>query len=202
MLLPAGIPDLAGNAISGGYGSGQTYIVDKSSPTVISINRQLPLAQNTNATAVTFRAIFSEAVTGVDATDFVATIVSGSLTSSISSVTVVGTAGTTYGITIFSIIGNGTLRLNLKTTNTGITDSFGNSITGGYTNSQTYIIDRTTPTVISINRQLPLSQNTNVAAVTFRVIFSEAVTGVDATDFVATVVSGSLTSSISGVTVV
>src|SRR5438477_270506 len=135
MLLPAGIPDLAGNAISGGYGSGQTYIVDKSSPTVISINRQLPLAQNTNATAVTFRVIFSEAVTGVDATDFVATVVSGSLTSSISGVTVVGTTGTTYDVTVSSITGSGTLRLDLKASNTAITDVAGNAITSRYTRS-------------------------------------------------------------------
>ena len=109
-----GIIDVAGNAITGGYTSGQTYIIDNAAPTVISINRQLPSAQNTNVTSVTFRAIFSEAVTGVDASDFTTTVVSGSLTSSISGIAVVGTAGTTYDVTVSSITGSGTLRLDLR----------------------------------------------------------------------------------------
>ena len=58
--------------------SGQTYIIDKIAPTVISISRQLPLTQNTNASSVTFRAIFSETATGVGVTDFTTTVVSGS----------------------------------------------------------------------------------------------------------------------------
>ena len=171
---------------------------DRTPPTVVSINRQSPTTQSTNATSVTFRAIFSEAVTGVDATDFATTVVSGSLTSSISSVAIVGTDGTTYDVTVSSITGSGTLRLDLKATNTGIIDAAGNAITGGYTIRNLYN-NKTVPTAVSINRQLPSAQNTNATSVTLRAIFSEAVTGVDATDFTATVVSGSLTSSISGV---
>ena len=143
----------------------------------------MPSAQNTNVTSVTFRAIFSESVTGVDATDFATTVVSGSLTSSISGVAVIGTAGTTYDVTVSSITGNGTLRLDLKATNTAITDVAGNVITTGYTSGQTYIIDKTAPTVTAPKRQLPLTQNTNATSVTFRAIFSETVTGVNATDF-------------------
>src|SRR6266487_6098548 len=115
-------------------------------PKVVSINRQIPTYQTTNATSVTFRATFSESVTGVDATDFSATVVSGSLNSSIAGVTVVNSS--TYDITI-SITGSGTLRLDLKASNTGITDIAGNSIAGGYTPGETYIINQTAPTVVS-----------------------------------------------------
>ena len=101
----------------------------------------MPSAQNTNVTSVTFRAIFSEAVTGVDATDFTATVVSGSLTSSISGIAVIGTTGTTYDVTVSSVTGNGTLRLDLKDAGTSIADVVGNAIIGGYTSGQTYSIN-------------------------------------------------------------
>src|SRR5678815_102724 len=134
-----GITDVAGNAIASGYTSGQTYIIDNTAPTVVSINRQVPLTQNINATSVIFRIVFSEAVTGVDVTDFVAITVSGSLTSGVTGVAAVGTTGDTYDVTVSSITGSGTLRLDLKAANTGITDVAGNAIASGYTSGQTYI---------------------------------------------------------------
>jgi hypothetical protein len=109
---------------------------------VLSINRQLPTATTTNANAVTFRAIFSEKVTGVDAPDFTA-VVSGSLTATVSGVTPVGTDGSTYDVTVSAISGNGTLRLDLKSSSTGISDVATNSINSGYTTGQTYTIQQT-----------------------------------------------------------
>ena len=42
---------------------GQSYTIDKSPPTVVSVTRHTPSGQNTNATTHTFRVICSEAVT-------------------------------------------------------------------------------------------------------------------------------------------
>src|SRR6266542_5324397 len=173
---------------------------DKTPPTVKSINRQSPTSSTTNATSVIFKVTFSEKVNGVDATDFTATVLSGTLSATVASITVVNSS--TYSVTVNSISGNGVLRLDLKVSGTGITDLAGNAISGGYTEGQTYTIDQTPPTISSINRQLPTGSTTNATAVIFEVTFSESVNGVDVTDFTATVVSGTLSVTVASVTAV
>ena len=157
-----GIADTIGNAISGGFTTGQIYTIDQP-PTVISINRQSPATANTAASSVTYRIIFSEAVTGVNPTDF-SMVVTGTVAGNLASnaVVMVGTDGTTYDVTVTSVAGNGTLRLNLNATNTGITDTIGNAIGGGFTTGQTYTIDQP-PIVLSINRQSPVADTTTRA---------------------------------------
>jgi hypothetical protein len=283
--------------------NGSSVTFDKTVPTVTSITRQSPLSQTTNASGVTFRVTSSENVSGVDITDFALTVVSGAVTGTLGTVTPVGTGGTTYDVTVSGISGNGTLRLDLKPTGTGIADAAGNAIATGFTSGETYIIsqnaptltpvtiasnnvnpslakpsniitlsftaseainppsvtiathavtatagaansytatytitggnvegvipftinfsntsgtagvqvttttngssvtfDKTAPIVTSINRQSPLSQTTNASGVTFRVTFSENVSGVDITDFALTVVSGAVTGTLGTVT--
>lgn len=163
---------------------------DKTAPTVTSINRQSPTTETTTATVLTFRATFSEKVSGVDAADFAVTAVSGNVSGAISGVTTVGTEGTTYDVTVSSITGSGVARLDLKSSGTGVIDVSGNTIGGGFSTGQTYSItlagDVTAPTVVSINRYNPTTQNTTATSLVFRTTFSEAVTGVDVTDFVLT----------------
>src|SRR5262249_58159256 len=68
------ITDLAGTAV-GGPGpqnfTGQTYVVDRQAPSVVSITRLD--ADPTNAASVNYQVQFSEAVSGVDAADFALT---------------------------------------------------------------------------------------------------------------------------------
>ena len=123
--------------------NGSSVNFDKTIPAVVSINRQVPSTETTNATSVTFRATFSEPVSGVDAADFSLAITSGSVSGIVSSATPV--SGSVYDITVSSITGNGTLRLDLKSTGTGIADAAGNAIGGGYTGGQSYIISQTSP---------------------------------------------------------
>src|SRR5436309_3145958 len=98
---------------------------DQTPPKVNSINRQSPTGSTTNATAVTFEVTFSESVNGVDVTDFIATVVSGTLSATVASVTAVNSS--TYSVTVNSISGNGLFRLDLKVSGTGITDLAGNA---------------------------------------------------------------------------
>jgi hypothetical protein len=179
--------------------NGSSVLFNKGAPAVLSINRQSPSVVNTNASSVTFRVTFSKKVTGVDRADFSIVTVSGNVTGTIGNkaVTSVGTDGTTYDVTVSSITGNGTLRLDLKSSGTGIIDVNGNAITGGYTSGQTFIIDKIVPAVTSINRQSPLAATTNAISLTYRVTFSEKVRQVDYTDFTITKVSGTVTSIIS-----
>src|SRR5205085_1741636 len=113
----------------------------------------------TSATSVIFRVTFSEIVSGVDATDFAATAVSGTVSGIIASngVTAVGTTGDTYDVTVSSITGNGTLRLDLKAANTGIADLAGNAISGGYTTGQSYTVQP----AVSTNSSLKFNGTNN-----------------------------------------
>jgi len=176
---------------------------DLTAPAVISSNRQSPTTATTSATSVTYRVTFSEKVTGVDTTDFAVTTVTGAVTGSVASngVSPVGTAGDTYDVTVSSITGEGTLRLDLNPTGTGIKDAAGNAISGGYTGGQTYTIqaaDLTAPMVVSSNRQSPTTDTVSATAVTYRVPFSEKVTGVDSTDFAVTTVTGAVNGTVAG----
>lgn len=180
-------------------GIAKTPPADKTPPEIVSINRQSPTTETTSAPALTFRTTFSEKVTGVDAADFVLTT-SGTASGTVNTVAAVGTTGSTYDISVGSISGEGTIRLDLQASSTGISDAAGNAISGGYTGGQSYTIiapDQTPPTVVSINRQNPVSESTSATSLSFRVTFSEQVKGVDADDFIFTVVSGPVSGTLS-----
>ena len=173
-------------------------------PTVLSVNRQNPTNQYTSAASVVWRVTFSEAVTGVDTTDFTVTALSGSIAGySVSSVTTVNTS--TYDVTVNTGSGDGELRLDVPATAI-IYDLGNNAYSSNFTSGQTYIVDDITPPLVSsVNRQDPTGQYTNQASVVWRVTFSEPVTetSVDITDFTVTKLSGAITGySVASVTTV
>jgi len=189
--------DLAGNLINTTFNSGEVYTIDKLPPSVVSINRAG--TSPTGAASISWTVTFSEAVTGVDASDF-ALAVSGVAGASISGVT--GSA-TTYTVTANSGTGSGTLGLNLADDDS-IIDVDGSRPLGGagagngnFT-GQVYAIDHTAPTVVSINRAA--AYPTTASSVTFTVTFSESVTGVNNADFAlaATGLSGSAITNVTG----
>ena len=111
--------------------------VEDTPPAVSSINRQSPSGATINGGTVVFRATFSEQVSGVDAADFQLTA-TGSTTGTINNLSAV--SGTTYDVTVGSVGGTGTLRLDLKSSGTGIVDVAGNQLAGGYTAGQAYTV--------------------------------------------------------------
>jgi len=136
----------AGN---GNFNSGQSYTLDRTSPTVLSSVRANP--NPTTATTVYFIVTFSEPVTGVDTTDF-------SLTTTginFASITGVSGSGTTYTITVNTGSGFGTLRLDV-TDNDSIWDMVHTPLggvglaNGNFTSGETYTIG-VTPLVVSIS---------------------------------------------------
>ena len=167
-------------------------VQDQTPPLAVSILRQSPTTQLTNASTVIFRATFSEKVRGVDNSDFTLTTVSGTASGVLANgaVSPVGSDSITYDVTVSTVQGDGTLRLDLNGTGTSIADTAGNAITTGFTNGATYIFDHTVPLAVSILRQSPTTQLTNASTVIFRATFSEKVRGVDRSDFTLTTVSG------------
>ncbi|MHA4847892.1 hypothetical protein ACX0G7_27265, partial [Flavitalea antarctica] len=163
---------LASDGISGGLPA----------PSVASILRSSPTTQNTTATTVVYAVNFTESVSGVNATDFTLSA-SGTANGNISSV---AGSGSAYTVTVNNITGTGSLRLDLNSSGTGITDGDNNPITGGFTGGETYNVspgDLTAPSVASILRSSPTTQNTTATTVVFAVNFSESVTGVNSSDF-------------------
>ena len=174
-----------------------TYTLDTTPPTVSSIVRNSPNPSAANT--VSWTVTFSENVTGVNAADFTLTPV-GLTGTSISSVT---GSGATYTVTANTGAGNGSLQLNLVDDDS-IIDVAGNKLgstglgNGSFSGaSSIYTIDKSSPLVNSINRSG--ASPTNATSVSWTVIFSESVTGVDGTDF--SLIAGGITSAtISSVT--
>lgn len=136
--------DVAGNVSSAS--SGLSISIDTTAPSVSTINRVSSAL--TNATSVDYMVSFAEAVYGVDTTDFSLTA-TGTATGSVATVTQVN--ANTFTITANTLTGDGTLRLDLKNSGTGITDTAGNAIATGFTLGQTYTLDHTAPAVTSVN---------------------------------------------------
>src|SRR5207253_1430232 len=111
-------------------------------------------------------------------------------------------SGANYTVTVDTGTGSGTIGLNLTDDDSiidGATNPPGGTGAGnGDFTGEFYTIDRTAPTVVSINRTdaNPSSGST----VHFTVTFSEAVTGVDTADFavVPTGVTGASVTGVSG----
>ncbi len=104
-------------------GSSAGVLAGVAPPSVVSINRSNPSSQTTSASSVTFSVTFSEALSGVDATDF-ALALSGA---SASTPVVVGGGPAVYSVTVNGISGTGTVGLNLVD-NGSIHDALGNSL--------------------------------------------------------------------------
>jgi glucose/arabinose dehydrogenase len=173
-------------------GAGKLYNIQyQEGPTVTSI-----LRTDSNPTAsanVNFTVVFSESVTGVDVNDF-SLITSGILGAS---VTNVSGSGATYTVTVSTGNGNGTIRLDVVNDNT-IKNAVLKPLRAGFTSGQMYDIDKIAPTVIS---SLRAGNNpTSATGVNFTVVFSEAVIGVDKTDFtlMTTDVTGATVGGVNG----
>jgi hypothetical protein len=113
---------------------------EKLPPTVLSVNLQAPANATTNASSVTFRVTFSVAVVSVDAADFTKTI--SGITAGIISVSPV--SGTVYDVTVASISGSGSIRLDVLST-ASIQDGSGIPYASNFTTGQSYTIDQTPP---------------------------------------------------------
>ncbi|MBL9194232.1 MAG: putative Ig domain-containing protein [Opitutaceae bacterium] len=118
-------------------------LVDGVPPAVESSLRNTP--SPTAATSVAYTVKFVEPVSGVDIGDFELTTTG---TAGGSLATLLQTDTVTYVITISNVGGDGTLRLDLRSTGTAIIDAVGNPILGGYTAGQVYTVDNTKPSLV------------------------------------------------------
>jgi hypothetical protein len=189
---------LGGAGANNGNFTGQaTYSVIKTAPVVSAIS--LVGSNPTAAATVGYAVTFNQDVVGVDASDFqpVAADITGASIASVSG------SGNTYTVIVNTGNGNGTLGLNLvddDSIRNGLDTVLGGAgIGNGNFVGQVYGINKTPPRAAAIER-LQTSPN-NTGTVNFTVSFSEAVAGVDPTDF-ALVTQGVTGAGITAVTAV
>ena len=153
-------------------------------PAVSSINRAAPSTAITSASSLSFAVNFTSTVTNVLASDF-QILTTGDVAAT--TPVVVSGSGSSYTVTVNGVHGSGTLELELVDNDT-IADPLGTPLGGvglfnGSFTGQSYTIVQSFPTVLSINRTTPPGPTTVDSSVSFTVTFSEAVTGVVASDF-------------------
>ena len=174
---------------------------DTTAPTVMSIVRQSPASSPTNADILTWRVTFSEDVANVDAADF-------EVSDTAATLTVAAVPGSLLAYDVTAVEGGladltGTVTLSFASGH-NIVDTARNALantapTGA--NDATFVLDRTAPTMASVERHTPSSSPTNADRLTWRVTFSEAVANVDAADFAVSDRTATLeVSVVSGVT--
>ena len=161
-----------------------TILTDTTAPTLSSIERSNPPTENTDSQTLVYGVTFSESVTGVDAADFVISQYS----TGTGSITLTG-SDNVYYVTV-SATQDGTYNLDLVSSGHGITDESSNPLTDTTPTGEdhTYTVstvpaDTTAPTLTSIERSSPATENTDSQTLIYEVTFSEDVTGVTQSDF-------------------
>ncbi|MCP4042688.1 MAG: hypothetical protein GY731_12165, partial [Gammaproteobacteria bacterium] len=118
----------------------QAYTLDTTAP-IVSGSATTGGATGSD-TSVTFRVTFSGSVDNIDTTDFTLTA-TGSASGNIASVS--AASGDTVDVTVDTIAGAGSLRLDVAGGH-DLTDTAGNIISGGYTGGTPHLVDFTPPT--------------------------------------------------------
>ena len=205
----SGIADTGGNQLASTSLEvvSEAYLVETVAPTITSITRTASSALTRGLTAPSFRVVFSEVVSGVGTSSFIARLGS-SVVATPTFATVVADPATTvaglsyaYTVTLGLLgaigIGESTSFINIdisstKTIYQETKDEFGNPLTVTTPTGSVsgYILDTIAPRVTSITRAVGTPSLIGAQSTpTFTVVFSEAVTGVATSSF--TVVTGS-----------
>jgi LPXTG-site transpeptidase (sortase) family protein len=151
----------------------------------------------TNATSVDFNLAFTQPVSPVVAGDFSLSTTGGESGATITGVTPTSGFNTNYVVSVATVSGAGTIRLDVADTDATIKNGSGNSLgITSYSTGPSDSIDRIAPTVVSITRVS--ASPTELGMVTFTVNFSEPVSGVIAGAFTLTTTGGQSDAAISG----
>ncbi len=177
---------------------------DTTAPGVTSIERYSPTDEYTNADSLTWRVTFDEAVRNVDMADFSLTTPDGIAFPGTTALAVSSVSTSVYDITASgSGIENADNQIQLVfASGHSIEDLSGNALpaspTVSGTNDNSFQLDNTAPTVVSIERQSPTTAMTDEDSLTWRVMFGDTgggyIPSVDAADFSVTGTTATITS--------
>ncbi|MGR5499079.1 tandem-95 repeat protein, partial [Vibrio sp. DNB22_10_4] len=188
--------DNNGNGTNGyvaAYTGGTTHTVDMVAPNVTSITPKN--SPSPSADSIQFSVIFDESANDVSIDDFILTS-TDSASGSINAVS--SSSGSAIDVTVNSISGQGTLRLDLKGS-ANITDDDGNGngtngYVAAYTGGTAHTVDRIAPDVSTIVRKTPSVADTNSDTLVWTVSFSKSVSTITTGDFEVSGTTASVTS--------
>jgi hypothetical protein len=193
-ILPTGFTDLAGNAGANTINDTQSFVVDKSSPQTKSVGPVVPDPRNIPVTTITV--VFSEAIPDAatagkvaglatfDLADLALTLngtavtLGGAITvtADLSSATKVGalTGYTSWIISGLDLVTAAQGNYILTVLPTGLTDLAGNAGVVGAVDTDSWTMDTTAPTTVSVGPIVPNPRNTPAPS-SVTVSFSEAI---------------------------
>ncbi|WP_440958142.1 Ig-like domain-containing protein [Oceanicaulis sp. LC35] len=164
LTLSVTLTDGAGNA---GSAATDTTTKEAQAPQVNSIT--ISGSPAGNAASVDFSVTFSEAAQNISTDDFALTT-TGSATGTIASVS--SATGTTVTVTVNTISGDGTIRLDLSGA-TNIQDASGNAGPNAYTAGSVHTVDNTAPAAFGITWLPALVTGSNETAAPLRFTTAE-----------------------------
>ena len=185
------IVDDAGNVATPYAGGGSVSVVD--TPAAVSSITPSTLGPS-NATSLAYNVVFTKNVYDVATGDFQLTA-TGTAAGSVTGVS--AASGSSFTVTVGSITGDGTLRLDLLP-GSGAQDIAGAGV-AGYTSGGTATFRHTPPAVVSSTPGTP--GPTNATSLSFAVVFSEPVYNVAPADFQLTT-TGTAAGTLTGVSAV
>lgn len=200
----SGTVPLGGSGLDNGNFPGQTYTINRTPPTA-EIPRRNNAPERTAADTVAYTVFFSEPVNGIDTNAqggfrnfrlLTSGEVSGAQVVSVTPRSPDVNANTSYDVEVRTGSGNGAITLQLIDDDSVTSRARGVPLNGNV-DSQNYSILKTPPTVASITRVG--NSPTGDPTASFRVIFAQDVTGVNAEDF-APAASGITGASVVSVT--
>lgn len=172
--VPAGgATDVAGNLNLASTSADNSITVDRTRPTV-TVNQASDQTDPTSVTAILFDVVFSESITGFDASDVAMGGSASGVTWYVSEID-----GERYRIVVTALAGDGTIAPLIAAA--AATDDAGNANLASTSTDGSVFFDGTPPRVESIIRTD--SDPTSASSVGFQVRFSEAVNEVDRNDF-------------------
>jgi len=175
-VVPQAAMDAAGNPSTASTSTDNTVTVDNIAPTV-TINQAAGQSDPASTLPVNFTVVFSEPVTGFDASDVSFGV--ASVNTSAINIAVTG-SGSNYNVAIIGLTSNGG-SISVGIRSSAASDSIGNSSIASTSTDNTVTIDNVAPTV-TINQTGGQSDPSATQPINFTVVFSESVSGFDGSD--------------------
>jgi hypothetical protein len=167
----------------------QGFTVDTVVPTV-TINQAAGQADPTNSSPINFTVVFSESVTGFTGSDVTLSGTAGATT-----VTVTG-SGTTYNVAVSGMTGSGSVTATINANVASDAAGNGNSASTSTDNTVTY--DTSLAPTVTIDQAAGQADPTNASPINFTVVFSESVSGFNASGVIVGGTAGATTATVSG----
>ena len=180
------------NSAGTAYGGNISFTTSAAPVAVSSLNRAN--ATPSNAAAVNWTLTFASVVTGVSASNF--SLAGAAAAGASIGTPTTGNGGLSWTVPVTTGGTDGELTLRLANA-TGLSSP----VSGLPYDGQSYTMDKTPPQVQSVARHSPAGQTMSSTSVTFRVTYTEPVTGISAARYAVVPVGGSsITGTVTGVT--